>query len=307
MAGLPPYKPFENDRVKWTPPKSESGAPLLADRAKEDFSFRQPAILVFLAGTDGANCCAANYERIVFMDKKVVDLTKKIPTLRINRSSADAKLLKRYGVKKGKPAIRVLDCEGVVHARFDLCTNARDVFKAMLSCLKASKTKVKQSKKIRKLLDKADTELKGSHVREAAKLFRRVMKVKGAPAAGVERAARILGELELEGARLLKEAMGFKKPVERFDRLMKLRHEFWDFEGIVTQVRPQIRKLELDPKTKEVVHNHKGILQIEEALALIKKGGKLAKKGRSALRKVRFEWKGYPAAERAEDELAKAK
>ena len=53
------------------------------------------------------------------------------------------KLLKRYEVKKDKPAIRVLDCEGEVVAGFDTCVNARDVYKAMLDSVKLSKLKVK--------------------------------------------------------------------------------------------------------------------------------------------------------------------
>ncbi|MGE0712097.1 MAG: hypothetical protein AB7N76_31935 [Planctomycetota bacterium] len=307
MVGLPPYKPFENDRVKWVPPKSEVGGPVLAPRAKEDFSFRQPAMLVFLGHGDGASCCAANYERIVFMDQKVVELTKTVLTLRIDRGATEPKVLERYEVKKDRPAILVLDCEGEVHARFDFCTNARDVLKALLSCLKASKTKVSLAKKVQKLLDEAQDELKKPDCRRGAQLLRRVLGVKGAPSAGAERATRILGELEQEGAKLIAEALALERPTARYDRLLFLRHELWDFDALVGRIRPVLKQLEEGEQTKELIWDHKGQLRIDEALALIAKGGKDVGVGRSMLHKVRTEYAGSAAGKRAEAELAKGR
>ena len=287
------------------PPKSESGAPLLAPQSEDTFVVRQPCVLVFLSAGDASNCCAANYERVVFMDKKVVGLTKKLTTLRLDRGAQDPKLLKRYEVKKDKPAIRVLDCEGEVVAGFDTCVNARDVYKAMLDSVKLSKLKVKLAKKVRKMLADADEELKEQDVRHCAQELRRIAKVKGAPVCYLRRAERMLTQLGQEGARRLKEALEREKPTERFDLLMVLRHDFWDFDELVTQIRPAIAKLEEDEKTKELIHDHKGQRQIVEALEMVKKGGAMARKGRGLLRKVRFDWKGYPAAKRAQEELDK--
>lgn len=300
MTGQDPYKPFENTKVKWIAPKGEVGAPLLSARVAEEFTFRRPAALVFLGNADASNCCAANYERIVFTDQKVIKLTKTVLTLRINRATVDAKTLERYGVKKNKPAIVITDCEGEVVQRFVTCVNARDVAKAMISSVKLSKKKRSLAKKVRVHLAKAEKLLAEPKIHEASLLFRKVLNVKGAPAAGYERASRVLKELHAEGQRRFDEAKGAKVATQRYDQLIALRHDFVLYEGLIKPIRAEIVKLEAGKKTKDLIFVHKGMREIDRALAI-----KDGKRQRTILRDVRFKWKGTEASERAEKLLEK--
>lgn len=302
MAGQPPYKPFENDRLKWVNPNSETGKPILVVQGPEDFSLRRPAVLVFLASTDGGSCCAANYERIVFRDRKVVKLAKRFVTMRLNRASTDKKVLKRFKIKKKRPALIVTDNEGVIRARFDLCTNSRDVLKAMVKTLKASKRKAKVARKVLRQFDDVKKALAQPSYRKAGQLLRKIRRVKGGPRAGEVRADRMLRELAAEGARQFANVLKLSDVTQQFDTLLILRHEFWDFP-VVKKIRPRIRSLEEDEKTRDVIHDHKGNTVVEEALVLIKKGNRGA--GRTLLYKVVREYKGTKAAKRAKTLLAK--
>lgn len=301
MAGQPPYKPFENDRVKWVKPSSETGKPILTARGKEDWSFRKPAVLVFLAATDGDSCCAANYERIVFRDRKVLAAAKRFVTMRLDRASLKPAVLKQFGVKKGKPAIRVTDCEGVVVAKFDLCANARDMVKAMIATLKRSKKKTKVARKMEDQFADVKKALAQPSYRQAAKLLRRLKRLKGGPDAGYARAARLMSELTKEGDRQFKQALTLAT-VEQFDMLLNLRHEFWNFP-VEKLVRRKLVKLETGEKTKDTIHAHKGNKLVAEAEALIRE--KKGAKGRGILRKVRRDFAGTPAAKRASELLDK--
>mgnify|MGYP003676031166 CR=1 FL=1 len=300
MTGRDPYKPFENTKVKWIKPKSEVGAPLLAARVAEEFTFRRPAALVFLGNADASNCCAANYERIVFMDKKVLKLTKAVLTLRIDRSTVDAETLERYGVQKNKPAIVVTDCEGEVVKLFNTCVNARDVAKAMVDSIKLSKKKRGLAKKVQGYLAKAEKLLAEPKIHEATLLFRKVLNVKGAPAAGYERSNRVLKELHAEGQRRFDEAKEVTSPTRRFDQLIALRHDFVLYEGLIKPIRAEVVKLEEGEKTKDLIFVHKGMREIGRALEI-----KDGKRQRTILRDVRFKWKGTAASERAAELLEK--
>lgn len=301
MAGQPPYKPFENDRVKWVKPSSETGKPILSARGKEDWSFRKPAVLVFLASTDGDSCCAANYERIVFRDRKVLAAAKRFVTMRLDRAALKPAVLKRFGVKKGKPAIRVTDCEGVVVGKFDLCANARDMVKAMVATLKRSKKKTKVARKMEDHFADVKKALAQPSYREAAKLLRRLKRLKGGPDAGYARTARLMSELTKEGDRQFKQALTMGT-VDQFDMLLNLRHEFWNFP-VEKLVRRQLVKLETDETTKDTIHAHKGNKLVAEAEALIRE--KKASQGRGILRKVRRDFAGTSAAKRASKLLDK--
>lgn len=297
MSGRDPYKPFENTKVKWIAPKGEVGAPILSARVAEEFTFRRPAALVFLGNADASNCCAANYERIVFMDKNVLKLTKTLLTLRIDRATVDAKTLKRYGVAKDKPAIVITDCEGEVVERFTTCMNARVVTKAMIKAVKVSKKKRTLAKKVQGLLAKSKKLLAEPKIHEATLVLRKVLNVKGGPAAGVERASRVIKELAAEGQRRFEEAKEVKEPTRRFDHFYDLRHDFVLYDSLIKPVRAELVKLESGKKTKDLIHVHKGMRQIKLALSVRAKDGKRA---RTILREVRFKWKGTEAAERAQ-------
>lgn len=279
------------------PPQSETGKPVLEARIAEAFSFRQPAALVFLSASDAASCCAANYERIVFMDRQVLKLTKPILTLRLDRAATEKETLERYGVDPKKPAIVITDCEGEVVSRFDTCVNAREVAAAMTLALKASKQKISLAKKVQKLLEEASEELAAARIHEASLLLRKVLNTKGAPAAGGERATRVLGELAAEGQRRYEAAEALESLTGRYDRLLELRHDFVLYDELIKPVRVAIVALEEGEETKQEIFVHQGMKEVERAIGLLERDGVRA---RSLLREVRYKWKDTPAAERAQ-------
>lgn len=231
------------------------------------------------------------------MDRKVIKLTKPLLTLRLDRAATEKETLERYGVDPKRPAIVITDCEGVVVARFDTCANARDVSAAMVLALKVSKQKRSLAQKVQKLLQDATEELAQQRIHEATLLLRKVQNTKGAPAAGGERAARVLSELAAEGARRFEAAQAQAALTQRYDRLIELRHDFVLYEELIKPVRAAIVALEEGEATKQEVFVHQGMLEIDRAVALLEREGARA---RSILRDVRYKWKGTAAAERAQ-------
>lgn len=252
---------------------------------------------MFLAASDAGSCCAANYERFVFRDQKVLGLSGQFVTVRINRASAKADMLERFAVKKDRPALLVVDSEGVTSARFDLCTNAADVFKAMGACLKTSRKKVKVSIQMQGQFDDVKALVAQQSYRAAGSLLKKIRRLKGGPAAGARRVDRLWGEIEATGRELYTEAKDMPVPTESYDLLLVVRHEFWFFDAVAADARARITELESGEETAPVIKNHNGLKLVAEAEAWIAKGK--AGKGRGILRKVRREFEGTEAAAKA--------
>jgi len=84
----------------------------------------------------------------------------------------------------------------------------------------------------------------------------------------------------------------------RYDELLRLRHELWDFDQLVDPIKVAIRDLEEGEATQTTIFNHNGLKLVREAQALIEQGQDA--KGRTLLRKVRREFEGSQAAAQAE-------
>lgn len=303
MAGQPPYKPFENDKLKWKAPRSETSGLVLAERVNEDLSPRKPALLLFLASEDTGSCCAANYERFIFRDRKVLKLSSaEFVTVRLNRATTDAKVLERFKVTRKRPALIVTDSEGLIATRFDLCTSSSDVLKAMLRCLKTSKKKSKVALQMQERFDDVKTFLSQESYRAAGSLLKKILRTKAGPQAGAVRATRIWKEIEATGRTLHGEANDSPSLTARYDLLLSLRHEFWFFDALAKDVRSQITSLERSEETRTVIHAHNGLKLVAEAEVLIGKGR--VAPGRTILRKVRREYAGTEAANKANGLLA---
>jgi hypothetical protein len=272
---------------------------VLAERRDEDLNPRKPAVLLFLSSDDAGNCCAANYERFIFRDRKVLKLSAaEFVTVRLNRASVGAKLLGRFDVKRKKPALIITDGEGLIAARFDLCTSSNDVLKAMLGCLKTSRKKAKVALQMQERFEDVETFLKQRSFRAAGSLLKKILRTKAGPKAGVRRATRIWNEIDEIGRRAYAEATETPVLTARYDLLLGLRHEFWFFTTLAKDVRAQITTLEQGEETRDTIHAHNGLKLVAEAETLIGKGR--VGPGRTILRKVRREYSGTEAGKKAD-------
>jgi hypothetical protein len=302
MTGQPPYTPFENDKVEWLPPDSETAAPALAPRAEEELAQRRPTLVLFLAGRDGSSCCAANYERFVFRDRRVLELAQQFVTVRTDRSSLQPDELKRWGLTPERPAIVVSDGDGIVRARFDACTNSKDVADALEVVLKASAQKVRVGEQLAAAFAELDELLAKRAWRAAGTALRKLIRTtRNGPVAGVPRAERMLAALGRTGDELFAAALAQPAPEERYRQLMELRHEFWDFD-VVERIRLEITGLVEGEATRGPVREYQARCLLEEGEAKLAKGERGV--GRALLLKVGREFPGTQAAARAQELLA---
>jgi hypothetical protein len=275
--------------------------PVLAPKGPEDLTPRKPAIMVFLSGSDGDNCCAANYERFVFRDQKVVKLAQQqFAVLRLDRKGTPKEVLERFKIDVSRPSLLVVDAHSQTYARWDTCANASDVYRAMMLCLKWSAKRVRVAAKQETMFLDAEKLLQQESYRAAGMLLNKIKRTRGGPQAAILRADRMLGEIAAVGRERYEHAMGLASATQRYDELLHLRHEFWFFE-VIDDAKRAVVALEDGAETGPVIHNHNGLKLLAEAKALIE-AGKDAK-GRTILRKVRKDFAGTQAASEAESLL----
>lgn len=273
----------------------------MARRPEDLLDQRSPGLLLFLAGGDSQSCCAKNYERFIFRDKKVLDLAKRFTTVRVDRSGLSQEDLNRWELKREKPAILLLDGDGLVRARFDACTSASDVAEAMVAVLKAAAAKAKVAQDMTEAFAEVDELMKAKAWREAGVALRKLARLKGGPVAGVPRAERLLAAIARTGEEELTAALALPTCEARYTRLLELRHIFWDFPA-VERIRLELTALVEGEATKDAIREHQARTLLEEGLATIAKGQRQL--GRSILLKVGRDFPGTKAAARAQELLA---
>ena len=302
MAGQDPYRPFENDRLPWRVGSSEEGRPFLLPPRDGELEFRQPAILVFVAARDATGCCAANYERFVFRDKKVVELTKQaFVAVRVDRAALGKEELEAWGLKAAQPALLVTDCEGQVAARWDACTSASTVYPALLQVLRRSRTKLKVGEAQKKALEEVAELVATGAYREARHRLQRLLRDKDGPLAGRRRVELELQALTARGQALFAEAQGLEEPLERYARLIVLREEFWHDTALVGDLKAAVKALEEGEQTKGPVREWQAGQALAAAKAQLEKGK--TSQGREALRQLQRDFPGTAAAAEATELL----
>ncbi|MDC3379260.1 hypothetical protein OAX78_03155 [Planctomycetota bacterium] len=295
VVGQDPYSPFENDRLQWQTDSSEGGAAVLAERSSDVIALRQPAIVLFLAGQDSANCCAANYERIVFRDRQVLRLAREFAQLRVDRTYVDDQTLARFEVTPQAPALLLLDNEGVVRGRFERCTNAAQVKDLMVLVLRASRAKARVAEDMNEQFERV-AELDAGAYRETQKQLRRVLRWREGPERGIARANRMLADLEASAAQDLDVALNLETVADRYRELLHLRHELWNFEQLIPRVRTAVTDLEENEATCEAVRECQAQVALEAALEALETR---RSRGRALLIKVQRDFPDTEAARQA--------
>jgi hypothetical protein len=265
-------------------------------RPQDDLGQKTPGLFLLLSGQDTNNCCAANYERFVFRDRRVLELARSFVTMRLDRTGAPEELLQRLGSRREKPAIVLTDGDGLVRARFDACTSAKDVIEAMQVVLRVSAQKVRVAEKARELFKETATALERDGFRDAGTALRKVLRLDDTPFACLPRAERELAAIAARGEAELEAARAIEVLTVRYDRLLYLRHEFWDFT-VVDPIKADVVELEDGEATKQLIFEHRAATVLAQAEALLE--AKETAKGRGLLRKLRRDFEGTAAAARA--------
>ena len=90
-------------------------------------------LVLLVSSKDKKHCCAMNYERTVFRSPKVVKYAKKgfVP-IRLERSTGLGKqLYAKYDLLDKNPAVLVVDQDGDLLYKTQLCTEPRDCLKGL--------------------------------------------------------------------------------------------------------------------------------------------------------------------------------
>lgn len=303
ISGQDPYTPFENDRVTWSGGSSETGRTFVVPPPEADVEVRRPAILLFVSGQDGASCCAANYERFVFKDKKVVELAKEqFATVRADRGGLSEDELKAWKLTRAKPALILTDSEGLIAARWDACTSASVVHAAMVQVLKRSRVKARHAEEQKKAFPEIEALLEQASFREARKRLERIAREKDGPAGGRRRAELALAALTEKAKKLVAQAEEIEETVPRYARLLVLQEEFWHDEAVIGAIKVRVKALQDGPDTAGPVREYRAMKAFEAAKAIVDKGKTGA--GREALRQVQRDFPETEAARLAAEALA---
>lgn len=87
------------------------------------------------------DCCAANFERVVFRDAAIVEFSKKFKCVR-NLELSD-ELKKRWALDAKKPAILLFDAEGGLLHKVQECQNPKPYLRALSAAYKLNSTRMK--------------------------------------------------------------------------------------------------------------------------------------------------------------------
>jgi len=161
---------MENDRLDWltsygsgygydgsyegTPASSatkKTGAKKDGDKKSTKVQLPKLTLLLLLSGTDADDCCAQNFERTVFRDAKVIGTAKTFFTnYRLDRDGEGARLVAKYKLEKKKPAILLIDEQGELAFKAQICSQPKKVHSAMCQLVTILKKKVVYSHRAEK-------------------------------------------------------------------------------------------------------------------------------------------------------------
>jgi len=130
-------------------------------------------ILVFMFKGDMAkDCCAANFERALFMYKPVVDLAKKFKCVK----TSDYSIAERYGVSGKKPAVLLLDAEGGLLHKTQKCSDPRKYLRVVKHALTLNQKRVKLKDKYLALRRDARNHMEDADYAKALKDIESILK-----------------------------------------------------------------------------------------------------------------------------------
>lgn len=241
-GGAAPYNPGENNILEWI-----RGGTLNDALQREEGSMRP--VLVYLYRSDmNENCCAANFERALFRYQPTVRAFGRFACYKIeSRTVKEKALLEQFDLRGDKPALLLLDAEGGLLHKQQLCVDPKKFLRVISSSVRLSDLRVRlkssqlvQRTKARKLMDEKRFD-------EALRLYERLERKPEALGGHVERlVASDLGEIEQIAETLLASAGKLhedKKLLDSYRLYREIEKEFSRLEDASREAKRHARAL----------------------------------------------------------------
>ncbi len=246
IGGQDPYKPFENNKVDWLAPESETAAPAMSRQGGSS----KPALLLFIGRGDAEHCCARTFERAVFRDQDVVAYVREnFLSIRLDRSGEVAQKL---GIKN--PSLVILDCEGEEVCRFVDCSEASLVLDLLKEAVSRSADLRARTAAWQPQLLRAEALTNEGKTREAATIMVKVLRLEHVTKLLKEKIAQVAKSLDDKA----QERMAAAKAKEAEDAIAawrlyrEVRDDFWGLPAW-TQAKAAIAAIEKNPANKDAL------------------------------------------------------
>ncbi len=169
-------------------------------------------VLLISSASDAKHCCAMNYERTVFRSPKVVKYAEKsfVP-IRLDRSHGLGKsLYAKYDLLDKNPAVLVVDSDGDLLYKTQLCTEPKDCLKGLQTAMLMTSRRQAYAPKVNKRLAVAREGINGKEYRDALISLGKINK-KYLTAPLRKKVARYYKKLESDARKRLKVASRYEK------------------------------------------------------------------------------------------------
>lgn len=131
-AGAAPYVPGESTLLPW-----RKGASL-HDALHREQGAIQPVLIYLYSSSMNEDCCAANFERALFRYEATVEAFRSWACYKIEVSTAKPAELAPFDLRKDKPALLLLDAEGGILHKQQLCVDPAKFLRVIESAKKLS-------------------------------------------------------------------------------------------------------------------------------------------------------------------------
>lgn len=133
VAGAAPYVPGESTLLPWRKDAT------FHDALHREQGSIKPVLIFLYSSSMNDDCCAANYERALFRFEKAVEEFKDWACYKIEKSTVtDADDLARFELRKDKPALLLLDAEGGLLHKQQLCVDPAKFMRVIQSAKRLS-------------------------------------------------------------------------------------------------------------------------------------------------------------------------
>jgi hypothetical protein len=209
--------------------------------------------VLLIGSSDSKDCCAKNYERTLFRDKKVIKFAEAhAVSYRLDRSgSAGTRFYSQHSLNKKKPAVLVFDTYGDLLYAAQKCEDPRDV--------------VKKFKSVRRLAQKRESLVE-------------------------KNAAKLLAIKDLVKAKRYPEALSSISRVNKKSLILPLRDRLKShYRSVSSAAKKKLRAARKLVKKKEYGKAIKKYQDVVKTFGRIKSAKKKARKGVERARKLKAE------------------
>jgi hypothetical protein len=246
IGGQDPYKPFENNKIDWLNPDSETAAPAMSRQGGGS----KPALFLFIGYGDAEHCCARTFERAVFRDQDVVAFVREnFLSIRLDRSGEVAKKL---GINN--PSLVMLDCEGEEVCRFVDCSEASLVLTLLKETVTRSNELRARTATWQPQVLRAESLTNEGKTREAATIMVKALRLDHVTKILKEKIAQVAKSLDDKA----EERMAAAKAKEAEDAIAawrlyrEVRDDFWGLPAW-TRAKAAIVAIEKNPANKDAL------------------------------------------------------